>query len=64
MFAQPFPRTGAAPLPTGAPSALAIADLSLLLLLLLLLLLQIAATGRKVHVVAPDYGEYARSYKL
>jgi hypothetical protein len=25
---------------------------------------QIAETGRKVHVVAPDYAEYARSYKL
>ncbi|KAF6264893.1 hypothetical protein COO60DRAFT_1481321 [Scenedesmus sp. NREL 46B-D3] len=25
---------------------------------------QIAATGRKVHLVAPDFGEYARSYKM
>eukprot|EP00775_Hariotina_reticulata_P012638 gene12638-12767_t len=25
---------------------------------------QIAASGKRVHVVAPDYGEYARSYKM
>lgn len=25
---------------------------------------QIAATGKKVHLVAPDFGEYARSYKM
>lgn len=25
---------------------------------------QLTAAGRKVHIVAPDYGEYARSYKM
>jgi hypothetical protein len=25
---------------------------------------QIAASGKRVHVVAPDYGEYARSFKM
>eukprot|EP00882_Tetradesmus_deserticola_P024642 GHRQ01026944.1.p1 GENE.GHRQ01026944.1~~GHRQ01026944.1.p1 ORF type:complete len:157 (+),score=31.25 GHRQ01026944.1:104-574(+) len=25
---------------------------------------QISATGKKVHLVAPDFGEYARSYKM
>ena len=29
-----------------------------------LLWLQIAAAGKKVHVVTPDLGEYSRSYKM
>lgn len=28
------------------------------------LLVQLIAAGRKVHIVAPDYGEYARSHKM
>lgn len=29
-----------------------------------LLLPQLTAAGKKVHIVAPDYGEYARSHKM